>query len=335
MRRARAIVTLAVMLVPAPLLRAANEPKDTGKPLTVLFLGDKGHHRPAERAAQLAAVMHDRGIEVTYTENVADLNPETLAKYDALLVYANIDAIPPAPEKALLDYVAGGGGFVPLHCASYCFRNSPEYVKLVGAQFKSHGTGEFETRAADPNHPIMRGLEPFKTWDETYVHSQHNEKDRHVLQTRREGNTDEPWTWVRTHGKGRVFYTAYGHDGRTFGQPGFHDLVERGLRWAANEGEVVDHHPRPFSGLKAFQYADPKSPIPLYLPGKKWGVQGSPINEMQAPLSPDESVKHMVLPRGFEARLFASEPEIAKPLCMAWDHRGRLWIAESTDYPNN
>ena len=33
-------------------------------------------------------------------------------------------------------------------------------------------------------------------------------------------------------------------------------------------------------------------------------------------------------------RLFAAEPEIAKPICMAWDHRGRLWIAESVDYPN-
>ncbi len=29
-----------------------------------------------------------------------------------------------------------------------------------------------------------------------------------------------------------------------------------------------------------------------------------------------------------------TEPEIAKPICMAWDHRGRLWIAESFDYPN-
>ena len=37
---------------------------------------------------------------------------------------------------------------------------------------------------------------------------------------------------------------------------------------------------------------------------------------------------------GFEPRLFAAEPEIYKPLCMTWDHRGRLWIAESTDYPN-
>jgi len=336
MRRARAFVTVAAFFVPA-LLFGGPGPDDAGKEpaLSVLFLGDKGHHRPAERAAQLAPVMHDRGIEVTYTEDLADLNPGKLARFDALLVYANTDAIAPDQEKALLDYVAGGGGFVPLHCASYCFRNSDAYVKLVGAQFRSHGTGEFETRVVDPDHPVTKGLEPFRTWDETYVHSLHNEKDRRVLQTRAEGDRAEPWTWVRTHGKGRVFYTAYGHDGRTWGQPAFHDLIERGIRWAADKGGVSEHHPRPRPGLKPFAYRDPKSPIPLYLPGKKFGAGDSPVNTMQAPVSADESVKHMVLPKGFEAKLFASEPEIAKPLCMAWDHRGRLWIAESSDYPNN
>ena len=39
-------------------------------------------------------------------------------------------------------------------------------------------------------------------------------------------------------------------------------------------------------------------------------------------------------PPGFEPELFAAEPEIYKPLCMTWDDQGRLWIAESTDYPN-
>jgi uncharacterized protein len=332
MSRFRTITVVACLLAPTLLLGA---PSGAGKPLTVLFLGDRGHHRPAERAAQLIPVMADRGINITYTENLADLNPDTLAKYDALAVYANTDNIGPKQEQALLDYVANGGGFVPLHCASYCFRNSPAYVALVGAQFQRHGTGEFETKVVDPNHPITKGLQPFRTWDETYVHTQHNEKDRHVLQTRQEGSGEEPWTWVRTHGKGRVFYTAYGHDGRTWGQPAFHDLIERGIRWAAGKGEVFDSHPKPPSGLKPFTYGPAGDKIPNYLPGKRWGTQGETIARMQDPLPPDESLKHMVLPKGFEARLFAAEPEIAKPLCMAWDHRGRLWIAESTDYPNN
>ena len=115
----------------------------------VLFLGDRGHHRPQQRAAILEPALAKSGVRITYSEKLEDLNPKTLAKYDVILLYANIDRIEPAQERALLDFVAGGRGFVPVHCASFCFRNSPAFVKLVGAQFRSHGTGVFRTRLAD------------------------------------------------------------------------------------------------------------------------------------------------------------------------------------------
>ncbi|HVC92537.1 MAG TPA: PVC-type heme-binding CxxCH protein, partial [Pirellulales bacterium] len=302
-------------------------------PLKVLFLGDEGHHRPADRAAQLVPLMAGRGIEITYTDNLAELNPENLARYDALLLYANIERIEPREEKALLDYVSHGGGFVPIHCASYCFLNSPELIALVGAQFKSHGTGTFDTTVVDSEHPITRDLGPFTTWDETYVHHQHNEKGRHVLQTRSEGDGEEPWTWVRTHGKGRVFYTAYGHDQRTWSNPGFQALIERGIRWAAGKGDVFDSVPAKRTDVKPFEYTAAK--LPNYLPGKSWGTQGKQLDHMQRPLDPAESMRHAQAPRGFELSLFAAEPDIAKPIALAWDHRGRLWIAETTDYPND
>src|SRR4051812_25870525 len=187
------IAALLVTLV--GLASAALQPDQTpkAKPLAALFLGDRGHHRPADRFEQLGPVLANRGINLTYTEDADDLNPANLAKYDALIVYANIDNISPGQEMALLDFVDKGGGFIPLHCASYCFRNSEAYVKLVGAQFLRHGTGEFDTKVVDATPPTMKGLEPFRTWDETYVHHQHTEKDRHLLQTRAEGDKDEPW----------------------------------------------------------------------------------------------------------------------------------------------
>jgi uncharacterized protein len=325
------VLPLIFVTNPAP-STAAEAPS---KPLTVLFLGDQGHHRPADRAPQLIPLMATRGIEITYTEAMSDLNLRTLAKYDVLMIYANTTRIEPEQEKALLDYVENGGGFAPIHCASYCFLNSPRYIALVGAQFKSHGTGEFDTKVVDASHPIIRGLEPFRTWDETYVHAKHNEKDRHVLQVRDEKGIDEPWTWTRTEGKGRVFYTAYGHDQRTWGNPGFHDLIERGLRWAAHKGEVFDVRPRIADGLKSLPTEAAPFDIPQYLPGRSGGGMGAPIKTMQLPVSPTESVKHMAVPRGLEPRLFASEPEIYKPIALAWDHKGRLWVAETVDYPNN
>src|SRR5215211_2341896 len=127
-------------------------------PIKVLFLGDNGRHRPADRFKRIEPVLRNRGIEAQYTENIHDLNVEKLKQYSALMVYANIDNIEPREAKALIEYVEAGGGFVPLHCASYCFRNAPEVVALIGGQFKSHGTGTFRTVQADVEHPILKGF---------------------------------------------------------------------------------------------------------------------------------------------------------------------------------
>lgn len=332
------VALLSASLGPALMTVAAESRR-----INVLFLGDQGHHRPADRFRQSQPMLARHGVDVTYTENVADLNHRTLAKYDALLVYANIDRIEPDQAKALLDYVAEGRGFVPLHCASYCFRNSLEIVGLIGAQFQRHGTGVFQETIARPDHPLMQGYGGFESWDESYVHAMHNEKDREVLSYRVDAEGREPWTWIRRHGKGRVFYTAWGHDQRTWGHPGFQNLLVRGILWAvgrepAEAGpypplvtEVPDAPPKR-DDVKPFEYVEAK--IPFYPPSDKWGTLGEPITKMQKPLEPEESMKHLITPVGFEAQLFAAEPEIVKPISMDWDERGRLWIAETYDYPN-
>jgi putative heme-binding domain-containing protein len=51
------------------------------------------------------------------------------------------------------------------------------------------------------------------------------------------------------------------------------------------------------------------------------------------PLTPDEELKTFVLPKGFEIQLVASDPDIAKPMNMAFDRRGRLWVTSSREYP--
>ena len=51
------------------------------------------------------------------------------------------------------------------------------------------------------------------------------------------------------------------------------------------------------------------------------------------PLSPEEQQRTFHLPPGFEIELVASEPEIAKPMNLAFDARGRLWVTDSYEYP--
>ena len=192
--------------------------------LEILFLGDNGHHRPIERVPAIMAALGDKGVNFTYTDKLEDINLANLNKYDALMIYANWDSIPPSVEKDLLAYVASGKGILPIHCASYCFRNSSEYVKMVGGQFWRHTKDTIETQTVQPEHAIMAGLKSFRAYDETYLHTK-LQADNNILAVReikadqfkdKPNTKTEPYTWTRSYGKGRVFYTAYGHDENTW-----------------------------------------------------------------------------------------------------------------------
>src|SRR4029079_2473365 len=110
------------------LLTAVTASAQEPRPLKILFLGDDGHHRPIERFRLLDPALAKHNISLVYTENVAALNPKVLASYDGLLIYANQEKITPDQEKSLVDFVESGKGLIPLHCASFCFLNSPKYI---------------------------------------------------------------------------------------------------------------------------------------------------------------------------------------------------------------
>ncbi len=315
--------TFLGMFCLAAILFITSCSNDSGpRRLEILFLGHASEHHPSEKYAPiLAQAVTQKGINISYTNDPNDLNTANLSKYDGLILYANHDSITTSQEKALLDFVEGGKGFIPIHSATWCFRNSDKVVNLMGGQFKTHKTGTFTADILMPEHPVMQGLSPFETWDETYVHDKLG-ADNIVLMERVEGDHHEPWTWVRTQGKGRVFYTAYGHDERTWNNPGFQDLVANGIFWAVGENAASKAKQYKIAKL---EYSDAK--IPNY-------EKRDPAPKLQAPLSPDSSMTHIQIPVGFELSLFASEPDIINPICMAWDEKGRLWVVETVDYPN-
>ncbi len=50
-------------------------------------------------------------------------------------------------------------------------------------------------------------------------------------------------------------------------------------------------------------------------------------------LSPADELKKFKLPEGFTAQLVASEPDIQKPMQLAFDAKGRMWVTTSHHYP--
>src|SRR6185369_14084129 len=56
--------------------------------------------------------------------------------------------------------------------------------------------------------------------------------------------------------------------------------------------------------------------------------------KFQAPFAPKDSMRYTQVPADFDLQLFAAEPEIVKPIYIAWDERGRAWVVEARDYPH-
>jgi putative membrane-bound dehydrogenase-like protein len=315
----------SVCLIIAPLLfisAGKQQSSDLPRRLEILFLGHKSKHHDSEKLADIFTKEYFKdGINISYTTDPNDLNEANLKWYDGLIVYANHDSITKPQETALLNFVRSGKGFIPLHSASYCFRNSPEVVEMIGGQFKSHKYDSFSAVVLKPEHPVMKGITAFVTKDETYVHDKIS-KNIEVLSERVEGTHHEPYTWVRPYGKGRVFYTAYGHDDNTFNNPGFLALVKNGILWA-----VGDEASANLASFKIAQPAYVDGPVPNY-------EKRDPAPKVQLPLTPEESMSLIQVPVGFGLQLFAAEPDIVNPIYMNWDEKGRLWVIETVDYPN-
>lgn len=300
----------------------ATPADDQPRRMELLFLGHNSKHHDSETLAEILSQEYFRkGINITYTTQPDDLLKDDLKWYDGLVLYANHDSITPAQNKALLDFVASGKGFIPIHCASWCFRNSPEAVALIGGQFKTHQYDSFKAVLLKTDHPILKDIPAFETEDETYVHDK-LANDIEVLTERVEGDHHEPYTWIKQHGNGRVFYTAYGHNEKTFRNPGFQQLLYNGIMWAV--GDRVAGLVKSFT-IPTVTYVD--AVIPNY-------EKRDPAPRFQQPLTPEESMRLIQVPVGFELRLFAAEPDIHKPIFMNWDERGRLWVIETVDYPN-
>ena len=257
----------------------------------VLFLGNSGkHHDSGKYAPWLSIAAFKNGINITYTTDLNDLNTDNLNKYDGLVIYANHEKISESQEAALKGFVEGGKGLIPLHSASGCFKNSEWYLSTIGGQFLSHGNGAFTTKIISKSHPVLAGVSEFETIDETYVHQKLN-PDMTILMENIQGSKHEPYTWVRKQGKGRVFYTAYGHNDTTWKKPDFLKLVTNGILWAI--GDDVKQ-----------QIANLKIPdVSIYPDSISDYTARHLVTKIQPGLTPEESMKLIQVPVDFEIKL--------------------------------
>lgn len=233
-----------VALTAAALISAAPDEKQKIDPIRVLSVTgvDSASHDWKERSAAISRILaEDKRFEVRVVEDPEFLAENDLFDYDvALLHFRNLK--PLAREKQikanLTSFVKQGKGLVVIHGASGAFPDWPEFRNLIGRVWgPKHGhdpRGPFAVKIVNTKHPITRTMTDFQTDDELYFGFA-GDRPIKVLATVRSKLTgkDEPAAFVLQYGKGRVFHTPLGHDGKALLMPGVAELLRRGCAWAA------------------------------------------------------------------------------------------------------
>lgn len=201
------------------------------------------HGAPSTRAAIAEFLWGLPWLEIDVTGDWDALRWERIAPYDVVVHYAGGRRYACTPEQlaGLTRFVERGGGYVPLHFTTA--NANDDFIRFVGARFDGHPPfGPFTVRVADPDHPITRGLRPIEIEDECYRSEFPDRGALHVLMTshHESGIDGEPSAWVREAGRGRIFYSALGHDHRVWPHQGLRTLITRGLRWAARLEPVAE-----------------------------------------------------------------------------------------------
>ena len=233
-------------------------------PLDALLVvgGNHSHDYDLARPELLRLVGRDPGALVDVRPGFPDR--ETLARTRCLVSYT-CDLRPTADEeRALWDFVEGGGRWLALHGTNALFDVDPvrvvtgfdTFFGVLGARFREHPPiGEFSVRVSDSPRAsaLMAGIEPFPTSDEMYLldltadvevllEAYLDPDAAYVEPVGAEAFARPvPIAYVRVLGAGEVLYLSLGHAGsptHPHGQhrcsweaPGFEPVLERAVQW--------------------------------------------------------------------------------------------------------
>jgi len=227
-----------------------------GETRKVLLLGGGGCHDYKAICAELGnhlGKMPEFSVDYV-AEDLGALHAERIAPYDLVVLYHTGGVLDVEAKRGLVEGVASGKGFVGVHSAADSFKNSPEYLAMIGGVFQGHPfIREYIVSLTDVEHPVTKGIEGYSVehW-EPWPAFEYKVKDEqylldydprvHVLATTvYSGILPKafpkgalwPVAWVKPWGEGRVFYLALGHEAEACRNPFFEAMFANGAKWAA------------------------------------------------------------------------------------------------------
>lgn len=174
-------------------------------------------------------------MEVGSTDQYAMLHPDTLAEYRLFISYTeSVDGkLSPGEAAALLSFVAQGGGLLAIHNGITLQRNHA-LAGMIGARFTGHPPfTALPVDVREPEHPIMRGIEPFVIDDEPYRFEFSPLLQTTVLAEYEHDGQRWPAAWAHEYGLGRIVYLMPGHQVASFQVEAYRRLILNGGMWAA------------------------------------------------------------------------------------------------------
>ena len=204
-----------------------------------------------------------KGFDAVFLNNLHDAQP---------FLPPDLKKPPPDPEdparqldrkikQALLAFVREDGkGVAGVHGAIAALKDWKEFGEMMGAFHGGHFGGPQVIKAEEPDHPLNACFDgkPLKISDESYVpgapFSRQNVRVLTSLDLTqmkdpaeqaawlkgvvkgREG--DYPISWIKPHGRGRVFYCALGHSTDTYLNPLFLRHLLAGLQCVIGDLEA-------------------------------------------------------------------------------------------------
>ena len=215
-------------------------------------------HVPVEATDRFLPFLEASGFEVRVEDSPeVYTDADALAATDLVVQCYTMGTASKEAVAGLRAAIAAGTGFAGWHGGiADSFRNTSDYLHLVGGSFAchpardpEHPTGDqtdnyvdytVEILPAQAQHPVVAGLQDFSLHSEQYWVISDDYIDV-LATTTQKARPGDPWhrpvtspaIWTRAWGEGRVFVATPGHSLDVLDDPNVRTVVERGLLWAA------------------------------------------------------------------------------------------------------
>jgi len=215
------------------------------------------HHESTEVGAEeVRRYFTANGYSCLVTDDPAFFTSEAMAKLRCIVLCNTNHELfeTDAQREAFYKFVENGGGLLATHSASADERGSQRFREFLGGSFERHYRKHQPVpfRHADRSHPAIACLPPDYVWEDDEVYLNHPDEDnvrpllildwKDVLEESRK--TDKygcpksgghVLEWCKTFGKGRIYYTALGHNPKDWGKMEWQLHLLEAARWTMGE----------------------------------------------------------------------------------------------------